>query len=564
MNLKRILIVLCVVALFNCRAGAAVQLAQLFGDHMVMQRNVVVPVWGWADPGEQIAVVIDQQTKTTTADASGKWMVKLDPMDAGSPRKMEVKGKSETLEVNDILLGEVWICAGQSNMVWPVKGSKEPQNVAASANFPEIRLFEVGNGASTRPLDRMDTDAKNSPDRNARGRWNLCAPETVKAFSAVGYHFGRELHQQLKVPVGLIHNAVGATAIESWTSEKAMRADPDYKAIPEYFDYLAAWLDTPAGKAAYDANAAKYEKNQQALKNAGKPFKWPRDYRPRTRESFLSTYFNSRVNPLIPYAIRGVIWYQGEAQTWAGKFDPRMEIPIDYRGQLPLMINDWRSQWGQGDFPFLIAQLATYGKPQPEPINERGWSIVREAQQKALSLPNTGLAVTIDIGEGTNIHPGNKQDVGHRLALVARAKVYGEPIVYSGPVYRDMKIEGAAIRLYFDHVGGGLMVGKKDGLAPVTEDTEGKLQRFAIAGEDKKWVWADAVIDKNTVVVSSPEVHQPVAVRYAWESAPEPCKLYNREGLPSSSFRTDEEPTFVKAAVYKAKLKEPASLVPVE
>jgi sialate O-acetylesterase len=317
--------------------------------------------------------------------------------------------------------------------------------------------------------------------------------------------------------------------------------------VPQYFDALVAYAQTPPGQAEVAANYADYEAKQKELRAQGKPPMWPPHHAgaPK-RDGLTSVWFNSRVNPLVPFAMRGVIWYQGEAQTWK-LGDLRGEYPRDYQHMFPLLIKDWRSRWGQGDFPFLFVQLPNWAKPRPEPSFD-GWSIIREAQLKALSVPNTGMAVTIDVGDPDSIHPINKQPVGARLALAARAIAYGEKIVYSGPIYRAMKVEGNTIRLSFDHIGTGL------------EARGGELKQFVIAGEDMKFVWASARIDGDTVVVQSDMVLKPVAVRYATATNPEGCNLYNKEGLPASPFRTYDDPALEKGGYYKKKMKEPLSL----
>ncbi|MCX7047088.1 MAG: sialate O-acetylesterase [Candidatus Sumerlaeota bacterium] len=559
-----------VFAFTGAQAFAALELSTLFCDHMVMQRGMKVPVWGWAEAGEEITVSITQQpkvgeeitvsiaqqTKTGTANAAGKWMVRLDPMETGAPRKMTVKGKTGSREVNDILLGEVWVCSGQSNMAWPLKQAKNGAQEVAGANYPEIRLFDVPNAMAAKgPIERL----QNSNPIVAKNFcvWRPCSPDTAKDFSAVAYFFGRDLHQAMHIPVGLISNSVGGSPIVAWISHDALMADPDFKSVAQYYDGLANYVEnTPKGKKDLQDRSAEYDAKQAALKAAGKPALWPPKYPgPAQSYGFGCTLFNALTNPLIPYGIRGVVWYQGEAE-WQWMYE--------YRGIFPVLIKDWRNRWGQGDFPFLFVQLPNWSNATPEP-DSGGWASIRESQLLTLKLPNTAMAVTIDVGEAASIHPVNKQDVGQRLSLAARAVAYNEKIVYSGPIYRGMKIEGAAIRLTFDHVGSGLMIGKKAALQPAAEDKEGKLKRFAIAGEDMKFVWADAVIDKDTVVVSSPAVPNPVAVRYAWANNPEGCNLYNKEGLPASPFRTDEsKPAPPMGAFYKAKLEKPFALSPVK
>ncbi|HSI07815.1 MAG TPA: sialate O-acetylesterase [Rariglobus sp.] len=526
---------------------AKVELTRLFCDHMVMQRNMKVPVWGWADPGEEITVSIDKQVKSGRADATGKWMIVLNPMETGEPRKMTVRGKTETLEVNDILLGEVWICAGQSNMERELSQVQNGKAEVAAAEYPNIRFFQVGNaGSPDAPVDRLTVRG------SAKAIWVPCSPRTASGFSAVGYFFARDLIASLKVPVGLIHNSVGATPAEAWLSRDAMLADPDLKYLVERSDRRVAYALSPEGKKELDAVFAEYDAKQAEARAAGGWF-WRSDLyqEPKKQLSYPANYFNGRVNPLIPYAIRGVIWYQGEANTG---------MAYSYRQLFSVLIKDWRTRWGQGDFAFLYVQLANWGQPSRSPVPS-DWAELRESQLKTLSVPNTAMAVSIDIGQGGDIHAKNKQDVGKRLALAARAKVYNERIVYSGPIYSSMKVEGSVIRLTFTQTGSGLMAGKKVDLDPVIENTEAGLKSFEIAGEDKRFVWATATIEGNSVVVKSDAVPQPVAVRYAWATNPADCNLYNKEGLPASPFRTDEWPGRTTDKTYKLQLDRPITFV---
>jgi sialate O-acetylesterase len=541
-----------VLALGYCCAHAEVQLTALFSDHMVMQRRIPVPVWGWAEPGEEITVSISNQRKVARANAAGKWMVRLDPMETGAPRRMTVKGKTQAVEINDILLGEVWVASGQSNMSWPLKQAQDGQKEVADANYPEIRLFFIPNDMAPKgPRERLPAT---NPLVNYENRWQSSSPEAAKDFSAVAYFFGRDIHRALHVPVGLISNAVGGSPIEAWISRDAFMADADFKVVAEYYDGLVNYVEnTSAGKKEIADLSAQYDAMQAEARANGKPELWPPKYPgPLQSWGLGSTLYNALIHPLIPYAIRGVIWYQGEAQ-WQRMYE--------YRGIFPLLIRDWRSRWGQGAFPFLYVQLANWAQANPQP-DSGGNALIREAQLLALKVPNTAMAVAIDIGDAASIHPANKQDVGARLALAARGVAYGEKIVFSGPIYREMKIEGNSIRLYFNNVGRGLMVGKKNGREHTLEDKEGKLKRFAIAGEDMKFVWADAIIDKGAVVVSSPSVLKPIAVRYAWASNPDGCNLYNKDGLPASPFRTDESKPTPMGAFFKSILEKGFSLQP--
>jgi len=450
------------VLLVVAPAGADVRLPKIIGDHMVLQQGMPVPIWGWADAAESVTVTLGESKAATTADADGKWMVKLDAAQAGGPCQMTVQGNN-TITLDDILVGEVWVCSGQSNMQWSVSGSANPQVEIAAADYPKIRLFTVARKVAEKPLD------------DCEGSWVACSPQTVPGFSAVAYFFGRYLHKELDVPVGLINTSWGGTIAEAWTSHEGLLGEPDFEPILQ--------------------RAAQFDPNTP---------------------NQASNLYNAMIQPLIPFGIRGAIWYQGESNCSRAK---------QYRKLFPAMITDWRTHWGQGDFPFLFVQLAPfrYGGLDPRCLAEL-W----EAQRLTLSLPNTGMAVTTDIGNVADIHPKNKQDVGRRLALWALAITHGKDLVYSGPLYESMAVEGDKIRVRFKHVGGGLVAG------------EGKpLAEFTIAGADGQFVPADAVIDGDSIVVHSDQVTAPVAVRFAWRDDAAP-NLFNQEGLPASPFRTDD------------------------
>jgi sialate O-acetylesterase len=508
---SRLALCLGVLFLVSPVAQADVKLPAVIGSNMVLQADMKVPIWGWADAGEKVTVTVGDQKVEATADSGGKWQVRLAAMKAAAgPLEMTVAGKN-TLKLTNILVGEVWVCSGQSNMEWSVKSSKDPEKEIAEAKYPGIRLFMVTKATSDKPL----TDCK--------GQWVECSPETVPPFSAVGYFFGRMLHQDLGVPVGLIGSNWGGTPAESWTSRETLDADADLKAIVARYqqqidNYSKAKEDWEKTK---DKKIADWKAAVEKAKAENKPL--PREQRgpsdPLTSQNRPSNLYNGMIAPLVPFAIRGAIWYQGESN--AGR-------PVEYRKLFPAMITDWRKNWGEGDFTFLFVQLANWMARKDEPA-ESGWAALREAQTMTLSLPKTGMAVIIDIGDAKDIHPKNKQDVGKRLALAAEAGTYGKTVVYSGPMYESMKVEGDKVRLKFKHIGGGL-VAKGD-----------KLTGFAVAGEDKKFVWADARIDGDTIVVSAKDVAKPVAVRYAWADNPE-CNFYNKADLPAVPFRTDDWP----------------------
>ncbi len=623
----------------------------LFTDHMVLQRDLPTPIWGWTRPGERVNVTIGSKTASAVADNAGKWMAKLDPLPAGGPHTLAVRG-NQSRTVSDVLVGDVWICSGQSNMEWSVQGANNPQEEIAGADHPEIRLFTVPKRIAGEPQSIVES------------QWQICSPQTAGNFSAVGYFFGRELHKALKVPMGLIHTSWGGTVAEAWTSAEALKNLDDFRTAviqlqqmvaaqkrgeSKYEELLARWwrendpgstngpapskapawaapgLDSSSWKTMQlpgnweSAGLGSFDGVVWFRKEIDLPPAWagkeamlhlgpiddidttwingnsvgsmsqynvPRNYRvpggilqsgrnviavrvldtggggglfgspdqmklerqgdsialggpwlyqastPLDKTSPVpqrmssnpnvpTVLFNGMIAPLVPYGIKGAIWYQGESN--AGR-------PVQYRTLLPAMIQDWRSRFGAGDFPFFIVQLANFMARKPEP-EESQWAELREAQLlTAMKDAHTGLAVIIDIGEANDIHPRNKQDVGRRLALSARGIAYGENIVYSGPIYKSMRIRENAVQLSFDHAGGGLVA--RGG---------GKLEGFAIAGQDKKFLWADARIEGETVVVSSPQVEKPVAVRYGWANNPA-CNLYNKEGLPASPFRTDVTP----------------------
>ena len=644
------------------RLAAGIELPSLFTDHMVVQRDQPIRIWGWAEPGGRVKVSLGKRAASATADADGNWQVTLRSLPAGGPYTLKVDGQ-ETLVCSDVMAGEVWVCSGQSNMQMPVKvgeyGVRDGDKEVMAADYPDIRLFTVPTTISYTPENDTKSDG-----------WHLCTPESVPSFSAVAYFFGRELHKQLGVPIGLIHSSWGGTVAEAWTSEAALNTMPHFRDIitqmkldmprmdslqQEYEQALAQWYDaldshdagykagSPiwiepgedvsawgsmelpclwenaghrdldgfvwfrreielpadwAGKAielklgpindmdrtwfngilvgktegkttapiprAYTVpgNLVKAGTNVIVIRvydmgNLGGLYGDPakmsaclpsspdapaiplagawrykvgldlRDIASMPEEPILSkenpnqpmVLYNAMIHPLIPYGIRGAIWYQGESNA---------QRAYQYRTLFPKMITDWRTQWGQGDFPFLFVQLANWLSVNPEPVDD-AWAELREAQTMTLDLPNTGMAVIIDIGEADDIHPKNKQDVGKRLALAARHIAYGENLPYSGPMYSHMKVEGNGIRIHFDHVGQGLAAHGNE------------LKGFAIAGADKHFVWANAVIEDATVRVSSPDVPEPVAVRYAWATNPV-CNLYNAEGLPASPFRTDDWP----------------------
>lgn len=490
------------LSLLAASARADVKLPAIFGDHMVLQRDTAVPVWGTAAPGEEITVSIAGQTATAKAGADGKWSVKLAKLSATGPHTLTVKGKN-TVTFSDVLVGEVWLGSGQSNMAMTVNRAKDFEAEQAAAKFPHIRMFTEASGAA------------NSAQSEGKGSWVVCAPDTVARFSATAYFFGREIHKSLGVPVGLINSSVGGTPIESWIAPEAQTASPELKGFFESARNAKKAADPAQAKAKFDADLAKWQEAAKKAKAEGKPA--PR--RPQDpvalaeRKGNVGGLFNGKIAPLIPYAIRGTLWYQGEANSVPEKAQ-------FYEAQLKLLVTDWRKQWGH-EFPFAWVQLPNFGGPG------RDWPAVREAMLKTLALPKTGMAITIDIGEEKDIHPKNKQDVGRRLAAWAMGTVYGQKVATSGPLPAGHQARGGEMVLSFKHTDGGLVA------------KGGALKGFVIAGADKQWKPATARIEGDKVVVSNADVKQPVAARYAWENWPT-CNLYNGAGLPASPFRTDD------------------------
>ena len=459
-------------ALFTANSWADVRLPRLVGDHMVLQRDAKLTVWGWAAPGEKIQIRVRSQHVTTRADARGQWSVSMGPFTAGGPYDMTVSGKN-TVVLHDVLVGDVWLASGQSNMEFPLEGSGgwkisvyDAEREVSAANYPRVRLFKVHQKVAPEPANDVDADG-----------WAAVTPETVGNFSAVGYLFGREIHQRFLVPVGMIEADWGGTAAEAWVSEAGL------KAFPEFREPIAA-----VTRASDDP------------------------HRP-------TVLFNGMIDPLTRFRIKGVIWYQGEANA----IDNRS---AQYRRLFPALIEDWRSHWGY-EVPFLFVQLAGYGHNEVEPA-EYSWADLREAQSMTLSLPATGMATAIDVGDENEIHPKDKQDVAHRLVLVAAHVVYGDNIVYSGPTYQSMRIEGNRIRITFSNIGSGVLI----------KDKYGYGRGFEIAAGDGKFRWAQAKTDGHDIVVFNDAVSQPVAVRYDWSNTPD-GNVYNKEGLPAFPFRTD-------------------------
>ncbi|MFV8465468.1 sialate O-acetylesterase [Flavobacterium sp. LB1P62] len=620
-------------------ANANVRMPLLFSDGMVLQRNKAIPVWGWADANEKIAVHFNKQTKTIKADATGKWMVQLDSEKAGGPFELTITGKNKIV-IKDVLVGEVWICSGQSNMEFQMYKTLNFEKEISDSNYPMIRHFGVAQDLSGTPKEDLKA-----------GKWAVCSKETVRDFTAVGYFFAKKLYAELKIPIGIINTSWGGTCVETWTSRQAFEKNTEFKdmiadvpmlnmdsisklyaktmrervekiqgtavstANETSFKELGfndaswaelnvpgLWENQPLGdldgvvwmrktitlsaedikngttlslskiddedityingievgrNTLWDAkrvytvptNILKEGKNVIAVRivdNSGGggiygessdlkltlgskiiPLEGKWKYKvivvktALSPNSFPSLLYNAMINPLIPYAFQGVLWYQGEANVWRAK---------QYKKAFPLMITDWRTKWNQGDFPFYFVQLSTFNEFNRNSKNGSRWAELREAQTQTLQLPNTGMAVTTDIGNAKDIHPTNKQDVGKRLAAIALNNVYGKKMVYRGPTYKSLEIKGNQIILTFDNIGSGLS----------TADNTENVKGFEIAGADKIFYAAKAIIKDNKIIVSSEMVPNPIAIHYGWADDDTEINLFNKEKFPASPFRTDD------------------------
>ncbi|MCB1236187.1 MAG: sialate O-acetylesterase [Verrucomicrobiae bacterium] len=516
MTLRNFSFSLAALAVFAFTTGtvrAGLKLPAIVGDNMVLQRDLELPIWGWANPGAMVSVEIAGQNLAGAADENGRWEVKLKPLSISDHAlRMTIRAGDETRVLTNILVGEVWLCSGQSNMQWPLGSAYDADLEIATANFPNMRLITVPQTGTQELQDDFD------------GRWEPVTPETAPDFTAVGYLFGRQLHQTLGVPVGLIDNAWGGSAAEAWVRRDVLEQDGRFN------DYLEEWKRTEATYD-HDATLAKWKtameawkKNADKLKAEGKPAPNPprQPQNPLTGQHRPGNLFAGVLHPVLGYGIRGAIWYQGETNAPRG---------WNYRDLFPKMIGHWREEWGQGDFPFYWVQLADFKAENPEP-GDSDWAELRESQTLTQDLiPNGGQAVIYDIGEGRDIHPRDKQNVARRLARLALAKDYGMAIPADSPRFEKLEIAGNKAVLTFRDVGSQLYA---------FDETEPK--GFAIAGEDRKWVWATAkIVGRDKVEVSSDAVPAPVAVRYAWADNPV-ATLESREGLPVTPFRTDDWP----------------------
>jgi sialate O-acetylesterase len=510
----------CVLLLCGVAARADVRLPSVFGSNMILQRDAPVRVWGWAGAGERVEVGFAGHAAQATAGTDGTWRVELPACKAGVRGVLNVRG-ANSLSLTNVTVGDVWICSGQSNMEFTLGGTQRSNDVAA-ADFPDIRCLRIAH----------ENSATQEADFGKPVRWEVCSPATAGRFTAVGYHFAVTVQAAGGTPIGLIDCSWGGSQIEPYLTPVGLTNYPDLlplssnlladaaqyrRGLPALLDQWERWI--PQARAALAADATLP--------------KTPASLVPPTADAGrLHAKYNAMVAPLTVLPVCGWLWYQGESNGGEGE---------SYRTKMRALIEGWRAAWGQGELPFYLVQLANYQAATTSPAGADGWARLREAQLRTFrEVPRTGLAVIVDIGEAADIHPKNKADVGMRLAQWALRDVYGlPPAVVSGPLFREMKAEDGAIRISFDFTGSGLMVGRKPARGPAVEDPEGALKRFAVAGEDRVWNWADARIEGDTVVVRCPAVPQPVAVRYAFSMNPEGANLYNREGLPASPFRTD-------------------------
>ena len=490
----KIALALLLAGTFLRTASAEVHTPAIFADHMVIQRDLPVHVWGLATPGEEVRVSFRGASRAVSADQLGQWQVYLPSGGPGGPFAMEIAGTTK-LSFSDVFVGDVWVASGQSNMEFQMRDVANAEAELGHADQPAIRLFKLARTAADYPMS--DVSAK---------PWTLSTPQSVAEFSAVAFLFAREIRADQKVTIGVIEADWGGTPAEAWTSLPALAADASL--MPEF----AAFAKMADAEGAYPLEKHYQDEQIASAKAEGKPvpqFPWHAEL----RSWIPSALYNGMVAPLTPFPIRGVIWYQGESNTGP-------ERAPTYNRLFETMIRDWRSQWKVGDFPFFYVQLANWKAGL-----DSMWPSVRDAQRRALELKNTGMAVTIDIGNPDNIHPTNKQDVAHRLALAARAITYGESLEFSGPLYRLSSVEGSSLRVTFSH-GAGLSA------------KGGELRGFEVAGADHKFVNATATIDHDSVVVTNPTVASPVYVRYGWDSNPD-CNLYNAAGLPASPFTSE-------------------------
>lgn len=502
-------------------ALADLRFPALFSDGMVLQRDQKVAVWGWADPCAEVTVSFAGQEQSAKAGPDGKFMVHLEKMDASAePRILKVVSGTDMAEVKNVLVGEVWLCSGQSNMHMAVKNAKNYHAEKAEANYPLLRMFST------------ELKTSSAAQEDCGGSWVICSPDSVGEFSAAAYFFGREIYRDLHVPVGLLRSAWGGTPIEAWSPMESLKQVSSAMTYKNEMDRLAETFDEASAQEHNAMIWADYNRKVELAKtNKTKWPSWPEEkIHPQKSHRYPANLYNAMIHPLVPYGIRGAVWYQGEnnAKTIKGA--------VIYRDLLENMVSEWRKDWGF-DFPFYAVQLVNFRKPSQGPVEDTPWVFLRDSILKfSKEVSNAGMAVGIDVGEANDIHPKNKQAIGYRLARQALAHTYKKNVVAGGPIYRSMKKDGNRIIVKFSDIGSGL---EGQGGEP--------LKWFAIAGADQRFVAAEAVIVDDTVVVSAESVPDPAAVRYAWADNPVGCNLFNREGFPASPFRTDDWPSAGKA-----------------
>ncbi len=520
LSIQRIL--LASAALTALPASANVRLPKIFTDNMMLQRDLPVHVWGWADAGEAVSVTLAGKSAKTQTTDSGTWSLELPAVKAGENLELTIQGNN-SLTLKNVIIGDLWVCSGQSNMEMGLGGCLGSEADIKAADLPKIRRIKFNHEQTGVPATEAPTATP----------WQVCTPQTAAGFTAVGFYFARDIQQKTGVPIGIIDDNWGGTAIEPWVASEGLEMVAELK--PQFTarqDAIKSYQTTRLPQALTDMEAwINQTRKQLASGAATSP---PPALPAHPGGEGWSGMYNAMIHPIVPLPIKGALWYQGESNGGEGD---------TYYDKMRALIGGWRKQWHQGDFPFYFVQLANFQAVSEDPAGGNGWAKVRDAQTKSLTIPNTGMAVitdTVPLAEKDDIHPRNKFDVGMRLARWALARDYGQKTLeVSGPLFKSLKIEGGKARLEFDHIGSGLMVGKKSGITPTAEATGEKLKRFAIAGADKKWFWADALIDGKTITVSSPDVKEPVAVRYAFQMNPDGANLYNRDGLPASPFRTD-------------------------
>ena len=500
----RWLAVLFLLALSMPGAQCAVRLPRILSSHMVLQRDRPIHIWGWSEPSEKVSATLNGASQSTMGDNLGRWSLYLPPQSAGGPFQLTVTGTNQIV-LDDILIGDVWFASGQSNMEMPLEGfprSAVVKNAAqeiSQANYPQMRLLVIPRKASAFPLG----------DFEARQSWAICSPETAAKFSAVAYFFGRDILTREHVPIGLIDSTWGGTPVEAWLSVDGLSADASLMPV------FAAWARMSDEQQDAGLSVAAEKREDEAAIKANQPV--PKHaWHPDPESWDPSWLFNGMVAPAVRYPIKGVIWYQGESNS-------RLDRAAMYDKAFPALIADWRKHWHEGDFPFLFVQISSFTSDSTE-----DWAVIREAQRRTLSVANSGMAVSIDVGDPDNVHPADKQTVGARLALAARALGYHEQIEYSGPLFRETSTEPDSVRVWFDHVANGLVA------------KSGPLEGFEVAGDDHRFVAAEARIDGDSVVVSNAQIQRPKYVRYGWKNVPV-VNLYNSADLPASPFTSEDD-----------------------